>query len=108
MTLILKALSKIGYCKEAESIRSHWLKFIKAFEVTPPAEYRRCYPDDLLDKICDYALEGITDMKCRIASPQTGDKIHTLLNQAWNKFWSNPIKYVEWEERAVEQLWSLK
>ncbi|HTI92739.1 MAG TPA: hypothetical protein VL727_19215 [Puia sp.] len=41
-------------------------------------------------------------INCQIASPGTTDKVNRLLNDAWIKFWENPMKFAEWEKQAVK------
>ena len=36
----------------------------------------------------------------------TTGEVHELLNEAWERFWSAPSDYVEWERQAVERLFN--
>src|SRR6266446_2384164 len=62
------------------------------------------YPDALLEGIAQYAYEGVKEIGSRIATPETKDGIHTLLNEAWAEFWRNPTGFTAWEEEAVKGL----
>lgn len=44
------------------------------------------------------------EIQARIATPTTQDRIHSLLNQAWQQFWQNSLMYVDWEKQAIETL----
>lgn len=64
----------------------------------------RCFPDRLLDTICDEALAGVRAIGCRIAGPTTADPVYRLLNAAWVAFWRDPAGYAGWESKAVDDL----
>ena len=75
---------------------------------TAERPYYRCYPEELLRKIAQCAYQGVKDIKCRIASPETEDTVHAKLNQAWEKFWESPEMFVQWEKQAIGQLYAIK
>jgi hypothetical protein len=104
MRAMLVTLARGGFEQEASSISGRWSSFISNVGVNPEPEYHRCFPGALLDRIVDLALSGIKATGLRIATKHTADHIHTLLNEAWTHFWSDPDGFVEWEKKAVRRL----
>jgi hypothetical protein len=94
----------VGVFVEASSIRIRWSSFVSNVGLNPEPEYHRCYPQGLLDRIVELALSGIKATGLRIATKDTGDHIHALLNEAWTQFWSDPDTFVDWEKQAVRRL----
>jgi hypothetical protein len=43
-------------------------------------------------------------MGCRIASTNTNDPVHTMLNQAWHEFWQAPAQSPAKERKLIEDL----
>lgn len=106
MDAMLYALRLAEFTDEATRIRAHWLELLKAIGAEPDGAHGRCYPKHLLKKIVECALEGVQGIKCRIAQRNTTGEVHELLNEAWERFWSAPSDYVEWERQAVERLFN--
>jgi hypothetical protein len=104
MRVIVLALRKLGFLKEAEHIQDKWARFIALRGEAEEAEYRLCYPRSMLMTIVDGAVNAIRAMNIRLASPATNDFIYTTLNQAWEEFWEDPTSYVEREKKAVGRL----
>jgi len=104
MLIMLYALSLTGFQDKAEQIRRKWDDFLNQVSAQAEPEYHRCYPNNLIEKVAEYALEAVKGIESRIAIPTVQDPIHILLNQAWDQFWQNPSAYVAWEKQAVEAL----
>ena len=104
MIAMLDALKLSGFYDAAERIQLKWDEFLEDISATKEPEYHRCYPSHLISKVADYAWDAVKDIKTRIATPAVNDSVHTLLNQAWEKFWENPSSYVEWEKQAIVTL----
>ncbi len=104
MTAMLHALKLSGFQEVAKQIQQKWSEFLEQIAAQPEPEYHRCYPSNLLEALTYHAWESVKDIQARIATPTTQDPIHTLLNQAWQQFWQNPVMYVDWEKQAVETL----
>jgi hypothetical protein len=73
----------------------------------PAPDYLHCYPDELIAFIVGMAADGVADMECRPAKPDTADPVHLMLNQAWRNFWTDPVGYYRWEADAVKELFKL-
>lgn len=104
ISVVLKGLIKCGFTSEVATINARWGQFLQLVDSREEPEYRRCFPDALLNAVCEAAWEGVNAMGCRVASPATKDAVYTSLNQAWDEFWKNPSGYGTWEQRAVATL----
>ena len=104
MSVLLIGLRKIGYADEAERIAEVWKSVIGSSSYKPPSDFRTCYPQDVLGEIANQGLEGVREIGCRIAHAECNDEIHTLLNEAWERFWDNPREYAAWEDQKTREL----
>lgn len=107
MKVILKLLENIGYSYDINKIAMKWSSFLSLRNSTPSPEYRRCFPDSLLNEIATYAYKGVKGLKCNIAEPSMKESCRCLLNEAWVKFWETPERYADWEKDAVRRLMSV-
>ncbi len=106
MAVVLKALARCGFTAEVVQIEARWQDFVRLLGCEAEPEYRRSFPNQLLDEICRAAYEGVGAIGCRIASPSSNEKIYSLLNEAWTEFWRDPARYGAWEQDAVTGLFS--
>ncbi|NJO93364.1 MAG: hypothetical protein HC820_01490 [Hydrococcus sp. RM1_1_31] len=104
MFAMLYALELSGFQPIAKQIRQQWSEFLKQIEAAPEPEYHRCYPSNLITAIVHHARDAVKEIQARIATPETKDPIHNLLNSAWQQFWQNPARFVGVEKLAVEKL----
>lgn len=104
MSMILIGLRQIGFEEEAEAIAGFWQSVINSSSYKPPSDFRSCYPKDVLEKISKQGFEGVEGIGCRIAHARCDDEIHTLLNEAWHRFWDNPREYASWEDDRTKEL----
>lgn len=104
MRVMLIGLELTGHNQVARRIKQHWEKLVLVTGEEPEPEYFRCYPDHVLKRLAEKALEGVRNMGCRIAMPETNDPIYNTLNDAWAEFWNDPKGYPNWEKVAVSQL----
>jgi len=104
MRAMLYALKIAGFNVQASQILLRWQSFLADSGAKPEPEYHRCYPDAVLQTIAEHARQGLARTQVRIATPETSDSVHSLLNQAWELFWTAPDCYVTWEKKAVGEL----
>lgn len=102
--VMVAALENMGFVEQASSTTKEWSLLLELSGSMSTPEYLKCYPDHLINTIVGQAKNGIIALGCRIASPSTNDFVHSLLNQAWDRFWENPRKYNDWESSAVNEL----
>ncbi len=108
MAALLHALRLINHDKAADAIQSRWAEFLTAIAAQPSPEFRRCFPESLIRSFAQAALEGTESIGCKIVQPTItdGDPIRSLLNEAWQHFWSSPATYAEWEQSAIQRLYA--
>jgi hypothetical protein len=104
MQTMLYGLHLAGYVSEAQTIKQHWEQLLEMSGAKAEAEYRQCFPEQLLENIAQKAYEGVYSSGFRIASPTINQPVHNILNQAWDVFWSKPKNYASWEQNAVSEL----
>jgi len=94
----------IDFGEAADKIEGRWNELLRISGAVAEPEYQRCFPDDLLAMFAQKAYEATLELKCQIVTPQTDHPIYALLNKAWDVFWNEPSRYIEWERKAVEEL----
>jgi len=104
MQAVLAALKISGFSHEASEIQSRWKAFLDISGFRPEPEYNRCFPIHIIEKIASATLEGYQAMNCRLAVNAETGSISKILNQAWDKFWEDPINYATWERHAISEL----
>ena len=104
MRVMLRALSVSGYSTEATTIKRRWRELLMQASAKPEPEYHRCFPEDLLTRVAEYARVGVEAIGCRLAKPTISDPIHSALNAAWDEFWRDPEGFVDWEKQSVARL----
>lgn len=104
MDVVLEVLRGNGWNSDANAIEREWQAMLNlgGFEAT--AEYRRCFPGDLLQDIARGAVQATNAIGCAAASPNGRAAIGTLLNEAWRQFWADPMDYGRWQEQAKQRL----
>lgn len=106
MTILLNGLTRLGFATEVNRIENRWNDFVSLAGGRPEPEYRRCFPSQLLDEVCQAAYDGVQALGCRTVTPSGFGEVSGLLNRAWDAFWSDPAGYGKWEEKAVAQLFA--
>ena len=102
MRAVLGALRLLGFGDSAHEIETRWNDALRLSDSSGNADYIHCYPDELINSVVEKAIEGVGAMGCRLASEDTDDCIHSLLNGAWRRFWTDPGEYHRWEAEAVK------
>jgi hypothetical protein len=104
MEAMLIGLDLIGLAREGEPIQRAWNALLRATHTVATPLYQRACPRALLEQAAIHALEGTKNLGCRIARTGTGDRVHNILNTAWNTFWTSPNDYHHWERECVAEL----
>ncbi|MBI4583218.1 MAG: hypothetical protein HY717_04265 [Planctomycetes bacterium] len=104
MEVMLLALRMIGFQSQAADIQQQWDALVKSTGAVQAPMYRKACAQPLLQQAAIHALEGTRKIGCRIVQEKTTDKVHDLLNTAWNKFWTSPNEYHQWERDWIAKL----
>ncbi len=104
MRTMILALRRSEYHEVAQNIEARWADLINISGTSPCPQYFRCFPDHIIKRIVQSAYCGTQQIGSRIASRNTSDPIHSLLNEAWLEFWKNPKEYSIWEKATVGKL----
>ena len=99
MSIVLEALTRLGYDKAASDIAVRWRELIASRGFKKDADYQLCFPNEILKRFAEEALAGYRAMNCRCSSANSGNRVHDLLNEAWSRFWKAPNQYAEWEKQ---------
>jgi hypothetical protein len=106
MALVLKALARAGFTAEVARVDRRWQGYVALSGGRAEPEYRRCFPDHLLEEVCRAGVDGVAALGCRLAAPASAGEVYTVLNRAWKEFWRDPAGYGAWEQDAVERILS--
>lgn len=106
MRVIIGGLKALHYDVETHDIEQRWTQFKASGGYTPSPEYHLYYPTDVLQAIVEEGIGGFESAGTRGYKDAPSDSVARILNQAWQRFWSDPTGYVAWEQRAVDSLLS--
>lgn len=101
MESLLYGLDLLGMNDIQKKIKTAWDGLISATGCIEPPMYRRACPKTLLEQAAVHALEGTKKIGCQIFQPQGSATFSVLLNSAWDKFWTMPDRYHEWERQQI-------
>jgi hypothetical protein len=103
---MIHGLNLIGYSAESKLIEANWNSFVKVVEHEKKKKGRYDYaiPSQFLEMVAISALNGTKGIGCNISTQSRTDKIHSLLNNAWEVFWQNIDTFSTWEEAEVLKL----
>ncbi|NVM24720.1 MAG: hypothetical protein HWN70_02225 [Desulfobacterales bacterium] len=104
MKAILLGLQMMNFESQSKEIEEKWNSALTFLSHKPEPEYNLAFPDHIVEQCVVRAFEGISKIDCRIANECTNDRIHALLNNAWETFWSEPDSYPSWEREEVNKL----
>lgn len=104
MEVMLLALNLIGFRKDAAAVQLEWDALAKSTGTAQTPLYRKACPQHLLRQAADRALEGTRLIGCRVVQENTTDRVHDLLNSAWQMFWTSPNDYAQWERDHIASL----
>jgi len=104
MEILLIALQLLNFEKDKIQIENKWREVTKVWK-SSPAEYRDAFPKDLLQKIAEFVLSGLTQSNFSIFNNGLtidSDLIRFTINQAWEQFWVlSPSEFREWEKQTL-------
>ena len=104
MRVVLAGLRTMGFDGEAGEIESRWTELKAAGGFQPAPEFAAFYPTRVLEGMVGTALAGFEAADIRGYLDAPTDSVARVLNQGWSRFWSNPEDFVDWEQRAVDQM----
>jgi len=96
-----------GHASAAASIDARWNELINLSGQTPPPEYDLTYPKELIDRIATSVFTIANDMGM---SPWWNGghvpdlHVGTLLNRAWESFFSDPAAFAAFEKNQIDRL----
>lgn len=103
MQVVLLGLEQIGFQAEVDTIKGYWDNYVNLSGGTKDANFKLAYPKHVLEHCAVLCLEATKGIKCLIASRESGNEIHSMLNTAWVKFINDPLDYVGWEKLQREK-----
>lgn len=102
MIVVLDALTNFGFAAEAADVEDKWRRLLKIGGYRSNADYNRCFERKLLRTIAETATAAYEAIACSSGAAQAGKaRTYDVLNNAWQKFWSNPAGYADWEKSMV-------
>ena len=105
MTVVLDALTALGFAAEAGEIEDKWRMLQNVGGYRSNADYARCFDKTLLNNIAEDAVAAYGAISCVPANRQAGTaKVYTTLNDGWLAFWRDPLRYASWEKAKVGEL----
>jgi hypothetical protein len=106
---VLAVLMSMGMADAAARLRSHWQEYLAVSGETPPADYDVCYPHALVASLARRTVEGCRKLGVRgidePREPHEVDDLPMLLNQAWERFLSDPASFSGWAAERLHGLW---
>lgn len=107
MRAIMHMLEIMGHKHELSQINESWNKFLSATSNPVPQNYKYTFPDEILQALARYVLQGCADIGLKVYADQLKDvenPISKILNDAWNCMLTTPEKYAEWEKIKIDQI----
>jgi hypothetical protein len=101
MAVVLGVCRRFGFGEDADAVQTKWEQFLRIRGDERAPEYIWAYPQCLIDLVCDCVLEALRKMKVRTVRPGDLCAWPQLLNQAWEKFWTEAERYRSWEENRI-------
>jgi hypothetical protein len=104
---ITAVLEQMGAVEAVDRIRSLWDDYLAVCGETLPPDYEICYPQTLIESLAQRTIEVCRSLGLRgFDHPgEPGGNIPFLLNEAWERFISDPQTFAHWERSQLEILW---
>ncbi len=104
MGAVLAMLAATGFEEEGKLVEKAWQDFAEVMDYRPTADYRQCYPENLIRRIVSAVKEGVESIGLVAGKPGSRHPIVGLLNSAWQEFWRAPENYQAWEAEQLNTL----
>jgi hypothetical protein len=107
MVAVFMMLEKMGHTKEVHSIQEDWKKFLTVTKNPIPSNYQYIFPQALLKELVDAVFLGCKQIDLRIYRDQVAQytsPISKVLNDAWEKIFSDPVQYQAWEKERIKEI----
>lgn len=100
-THIFRVLKRQGWGAEVGRMESYWNQYLQTMQQKKPHHYDDYHPADLFTAVAEDVAE-----KARAFSSYQAEagSLALLLNEAWQKFLSDPLGYIAWEQQTVLRL----
>jgi hypothetical protein len=79
-----------------------WEQYVRTIGAQKPLYYDDYHPDDLFIAVME-DVEETTGSHLSTYKPGAG-VVGDLLNEAWRRFLTDPLNYVQWEKLRVQEL----
>jgi|SRR6266850_1052102 len=109
MRIILLTLKRMGYDGAAVALKGRWDALTSILVAKPDGEYHFCYPDALLEKFSELVTKLCRELDLIpfFDQPTADNNLPNLMQQAWDRFHSDPVAYAQWETGKIASLKSL-
>lgn len=104
MKITIQALEYLGFKEDAIHIKIKWEQYLSMLDYKNDNDEAFAYPVSLIESCIVYALEGVKAIGCSIITPDSEQgEVQYLLNEAWRKFWQDPVNYNTWEAKIIKE-----
>lgn len=106
--VIAHALGDMGFEAEAQEIERRWRSLVRSLGESEPTNFHIAYPMNVLEDMQRQIQRGLMSLDVTLyqtSSQGNGceQRLSDLLNQAWTKFWQDPVKYADWETERLQR-----
>ena len=104
MDIMLIGLKRLGFKAEAGHAAVLWDAQVGAAGHQADMAYRQCFAPGVLADIATSAFDAFEETGLKEAQPSDISGVALCLNQAWERFWSDPSGIGDWETQAIKHL----
>lgn len=104
MEIMLIGLRRLGFRAEADHAVALWDAQVGAAGFQADMAYRQCFAPGVLGDIATSAFDAFEETGLKKAKPSGISGVALCLNQAWERFWSDPSGFGDWETQAINHL----
>jgi hypothetical protein len=105
---IYTMLRQLKHDYEIKNIDEKWQQYISLSESHRPVDYVYFHPDQLLDTLAQYVLDGCKNIGLISVNEQLLSNemnLVVILNAAWQKFIEEPESYPDWERAQLQEIY---